>query len=188
MQTEIFWESGEYDSTEKCQWTHTGSRSEIRSAVDVKQDGTLHRVEYHIKTNENGETLYFHVANRHDNLIEHFIFESDGKGNWQSNHRSMDDFKGCIDIDMPITPSTNSLPIHRLNLPVGGEEVIQVLYVDILSNKLTPVKQKYTRLSDHEYKYENVPNDFETTIRVDESGFVVDYPGLFVRKTIKAIV
>jgi hypothetical protein len=182
MDAEILWESGEYHSTEKCHWRDTGSGAEIRSSVEVMQNGTVHCVEYHIKTNENGETLYFHVANRHDHLIEHFIFKGDGKGNWESNHRGIDDFSGCIDIDMSITPSTNSLPIQRLNLPVGEEAEIQVLYVDILKNTLVPVKQKYTRLSEHEYKYENVPNDFETTIRVDESGFVTDYPGLFVRK------
>lgn len=185
MQADIFWESGEYHSTEKCHWTSTESGSEIRSAVDVRQNGILYRVEYHIKTNTNGETLFFHVANRHDHLIEHFIFNSDGKGNWESNHRDIHDFQGCIDVDMPITPSTNSLPIRRLNLPVGGEEQIQVLYVDILNNKLIPVQQKYTRLSEHEYKYQNVPNDYETIIRVDESGFVVDYSGLFVRKGIE---
>jgi hypothetical protein len=50
-----------------------------------------------------------------------------------------------------------------------------------LSRVIKPVNQKYTRLSGNEYHYENIPNDFEATIQTDEFGFVVDYPGLFVR-------
>ena len=60
---------------------------------------------------------------------------------------------------------------------------IQVIYLDLLEQKITPVKQKYTRLSKTEYHYENVPNDFEAKIEVDELGFVVDYPSLFVRSS-----
>jgi hypothetical protein len=51
----------------------------------------------------------------------------------------------------------------------------------MLNNKISPVKQKYVRLSPSVYHYENIPNDFETDIQVDESNFVVDYPQLFVR-------
>jgi uncharacterized protein len=46
---------------------------------------------------------------------------------------------------------------------------------------MMPVQQKYTRLSPTNYKYENVPNDFESVIAVDDLGLVVEYPGLFKR-------
>ena len=56
------------------------------------------------------------------------------------------------------------------------------LYIAILAASIKPVSQKYTCLSATSYHYENVPNDFEATIQVDDLGFVVDYPSLFVRK------
>jgi hypothetical protein len=56
-----------------------------------------------------------------------------------------------------------------------------VIYLDLLEQRFSPVKQKYIRLSDIFYHYENIPNDFEAKIEVDEQGFVVDYPELFVR-------
>ncbi len=59
---------------------------------------------------------------------------------------------------------------------------IKVIYFDILEKKISAVGQKYTCISPTSYHYENVPNDFEATIEVDELGFVVDYPELFVRK------
>jgi hypothetical protein len=80
-----------------------------------------------------------------------------------------------------LTPFTNTLPINRLKLSEKEGEQIMVLYVDVLGRKIMPVRQKYTRLSQNSYKYENVPNDFEAVIAVDELGLVVDYPGLFKR-------
>ena len=33
----------------------------------------------------------------------------------------------------------------------------------------------------NEYADQNIPNDFEANILVDDSGFVMDYPSLFIR-------
>jgi hypothetical protein len=86
-------------------------------------------------------------------------------------------------VDIPLTPFTNTLPINRLNLNQGQAQETHVIYCDLLEHQIKPVRQKYTCLSGTEYHYENVPNDYEVIIQVDESGLVVDYPSLFVRKT-----
>ena len=93
----------------------------------------------------------------------------------------MNECKGCIDIDISLTPFTNSLPINRLQLQVNEVQYIKVLYIDILGRTIRSVVQQYTKISDHKYQYENVPNDFEAVITVDEWGIVTEYPGLFVR-------
>ena len=111
--------------------------------------------------------------------------EEDGKGNWICNGEKDDQFSGCIDVDIPLTPFTNSLPIRRLKLKEKESKEIRVIYCEILENRVKPVRQKYTCISASEYKYENVPNDFEATIRVDGSGFVIDYPQLFERSAIR---
>ena len=95
--------------------------------------------------------------------------------------KAAEQFKNCIDVDIAVTPFTNTLPIRRLQLQPNQPQQIQVIYCDILNQVIKPVSQQYIRLSNNEYHYENIPNDFEATIKVDESGFVIDYPGLFVR-------
>lgn len=65
--------------------------------------------------------------------------------------------------------------------------LIKVVYIDVLERQIKPLQQRYTKLSQAEYKYENVPNDFEAIITIDEAGFVVNYPGLFVRTAIQKI-
>lgn len=82
------------------------------------------------------------------------------------NGKQADQFKGCIDIDIPLTPFTNTLPINRLKLDQDEEHQIQVIYLDLLEQQVISVKQKYIRLSKTEYHYENIPNDFEAKIKL----------------------
>ena len=40
----------------------------------------------------------------------------DGAGRWQIDGRDAPDLDGCLDLDIQVTPFTNSLPIRRLDL------------------------------------------------------------------------
>ncbi len=181
MQTNILWTGREYYSLENCVISKTETGSEINSAIVGRYEHKIYRVEYLIKTNDKWETTYFQLKTQVSNKREVLNYSSNGKGNWTANGKPVIEFNGCIDIDIPLTPFTNTLPISRLKLSVHESRQIEVLYLDILNNEIKPVRQNYRRLSQNEYKYENVPNDFEAIIMVDESGFVVDYPELFVR-------
>jgi uncharacterized protein len=181
MQSNLLWTGREYYSLENCLVNTTDTGSEINSVIVGKYGGELYRVEYHIKTNQHWETIFLEVKSQHSNQRKHLLFESDAKGNWMFDGKPADQFKGCTDVDIPLTPFTNTLPINRLKLTPGEERQIHVIYVDLLERQIMPVKQKYIRLSKTTYHYENIPNDFEADIEVDEQGFVVDYPSLFVR-------
>ena len=181
MQTNILWTGREYYSLENCLVNTTNSGSEIDSTIIGSYEGKIYRVEYHIKTNYLWETVFLELHSRHSNQQQHFIFEGDGKGNWTANGKQAIDLSGCIDVDIPLTPFTNTLPINRLRLSRREERQIKVIYVDVLKNQINPVAQKYVCLSEKRFHYENVPNDFAATIEVDDLGLVVNYPSLFVR-------
>ncbi|MEX2233175.1 MAG: putative glycolipid-binding domain-containing protein [Cyclobacteriaceae bacterium] len=40
---------------------------------------------------------------------------------------------------------------------------------------------EYPRLSQNEYEFQNIPNDFEAIVTLDEDGLVVSYPERFER-------
>jgi len=181
MQTNLLWTGREYYSLENCLVTTNESGSEINSVIVGRYQEKIYRVEYHIKTNQYWETVFIKLDSQHDNQRKHFKFESDGKGNWRESDRPLPEFKNCLDVDIPLTPFTNTLPINRLKLVENIPQEIQVIYFDLLEQQIKPVRQKYVRLSSTSYHYENVPNDFKATIQVDDQGFVVDYPQLFVR-------
>lgn len=181
MQTNLFWSGREYYSLENCLADITPDGLMVNSTIVGYYEEKIYRVEYTIKTNELWQTIYLEINSRHDNKTQRFKFNGDGEGNWICDGKPADQFNGCIDVDIPLTPFTNTLPIRRLSLSNDESQEIKVIYFDILEQSVKAVRQKYTRLSDSAYHYENVPNDFEATIQVDNEGFVVDYPSLFVR-------
>jgi uncharacterized protein len=181
MQTNILWKGREYESLENCLVTISNEGSDIRSTIVGHYESTIYQVNYLIKTNALWETISVEIQARHSGQTQTIKFESDGKGRWKDNGKSLPQFDGCIEIDIPLTPFTNTLPINRLKLDVNQTELIRVIYMDLLAGEIKPVHQKYTRVSPFAYHYENVPNDFEANILVDELGLVVDYPTLFER-------
>ncbi len=181
MQVNLLWTGREYYLLENCLVSSSAAGAEIRSTIVGQYGEKLYHVDYVIRTNAHWETVFFDIHSRHSDHEQHLRFESDGRGNWTHQGKKMNEFAGCIDIDLPLTPFTNTLPIRRLQLAIGETAQIQVLYIDLLENKLSAVRQQYTRLSATEYHYENVPNDFEADIVVDKHGLVVNYPALFVR-------
>jgi hypothetical protein len=182
MQTNLLWSGIEYNSLENCLVKPTDKGAEINSVIVGGYGEKIYRVEYQIRTNQNWETVSVDIKSQHSNMRDHFTFEGDAKGNWVLNRKPANQFQGCIDVDIPLTPFTNTLPIKRLNMQKGEVSEIYVLYIDLLERQITPVRQKYIRLSDTQYHYENIPNDFEANIEVDKLGYVVDYPTLFTRK------
>jgi len=181
MQRNILWTGIEYHSLENCLVKNTATGAEINSVIVGRYSEKIYRVEYQIQTNQNWEVIFVEIKSQHSNKLDHVIFQSDAKGNWIQNGKPATEFQGCIDVDIPLTPFTNTLPIKRLNMHHGKVNEIYVVYIDLLERQITPVKQKYIRNSNTQYHYENIPNDFEANIEVDELGYVVEYPSLFTR-------
>jgi hypothetical protein len=184
MQTNLLWRGREYFSLENCLVDTTPDGAVVKSTIIGYYEEKIYRVEYTIQTNKAWQTLSVEIKSWHDNKYQHVHFIGDGQGNWTENGKAIEAFTGCIDADIPLTPFTNTLPINRLKLTKDQSQEIRVIYFDILEKQINAVRQKYTCISPTSYHYENVPNDFEATIEVDDLGFVVDYPYLFVRKAV----
>ena len=181
MQVNLLWAGQKYHSLENCILSVSDTGTEVNSVIIGGSENKIYRVEYLIKTNKNWETIFFEIKSYLNDKIDCLSFRSDGKGNWTTNGNPITQFNGCIDLDISLTPFTNTLPINRLKLSENKKHLINVLYIDVLEQQAKPVQQNYTKLSEAEYKYENVPNDFETEITVDKLGLVINYPGLFER-------
>lgn len=184
MQFNLLWTGREYYSIENCLIEIPGTGAEITSTIIGCYEEKIYQVDYRIQTNQNWETVLLEIKSRHSNQTQQIRLEGDGHGNWQLNGQPANEFSGCIDVDLPLTPFTNTLPVRRLRLRPNQSREIQVIYCDLLAGQLKPVRQRYTRFSDTAYQYENVPNNFEAIIQVDEFGLVVDYPELFVRTAV----
>ncbi len=106
---------------------------------------------------------------------------SDGAGNWIDGAGApMPQLAGAIDIDISITPFTNTLPIRRLHLQAGQSGEILAAYIQLPRLAVSTDRQRYTCLDpNRRYRYESLDSDFTREIEVDDDGLVVTYPGLF---------
>jgi len=94
----------------------------------------------------------------------------------------MPQLDGAIDVDLSITPFTNTLPIWRLDLAEGQAADIRAVYVRLPDLTVTIDPQRYTCLQrGRRYRYESLDSDFVREIDIDVHGLVVTYPGLFRR-------
>ncbi len=183
MEINLLWSGLENSSLEDCRVTTTPAGNNVQSNITGTLKNKTFKLEYSISTNNNWETISAEIHWAYDGQHINLHLSGDGKGNWSGNLSHVSTFKGCIDVDIPLTPFTNTLPINRLKLSIGQAQIIDIIYLDLAENDTRRVRQKYTRLSSHSYRYENVPNDFEAVIKVDDNGLVEDYPGLFTRKS-----
>lgn len=103
-------------------------------------------------------------------------------GTWYADETPRADLRDAVDIDLQLTPFTNTLPIRRLKLAVGESAEIVTAYVTAPSLQVIADPQRYTRLGHDRYLYESLDSEFSREIVVDQDGFVLDYPGLFVRE------
>ena len=110
----------------------------------------------------------------------------DGKGRWRVDGARAPDLDGCLDLDIQVTPFTNSLPIRRLDLAAGEIADLRVVYLPVPDLTPVPAEQSYAclrplGLSGGLYRYESAASGFSADLPVDSGGFVVDYPDSFRR-------
>ena len=108
---------------------------------------------------------------------------ADHDGRWLADAEPRPDLDGCVDVDISLTPLTNTLPIRRLTWVRGVAHELDVVYVSAPDLKARRASQRYTLLSAGAaanaavYRYES--GSFKADLLVDAEGFVSDYPGLW---------
>ncbi|HXU91962.1 MAG TPA: putative glycolipid-binding domain-containing protein [Methylomirabilota bacterium] len=108
----------------------------------------------------------------------------DGRGRWTDGEGArLPHLDGAIDVDLSITPFTNTLSIRRLDLAAGDAREIAVVYVRAPALRVDLDHQRYICVEPRRrYRYEAVDGTFAADIEVDADGLVLTYPGLFRRR------
>ena len=93
----------------------------------------------------------------------------------------MQQFFGCKDIDLGITPSTNMLPIRRFNLDTGESKDLTAVWVRFPDLSVSPLAQRYTCIDTGTYLYQSIHSGYQARIIVDADGAVIEYPDAWKR-------
>lgn len=184
MQREVVWQAVEEPALEHVVISEHGDGGHsVNSTVTGLLEGEPFTVRYAIECDTNWwvRSLDAEVPQGWAKID----LRSDGGGNWRTGDPNLEEMlSGCIDVDIIVTPFTNTLPIRRLRLAVGEAAEINVVYVLVPSLALSNRKQRYTRLDARQYRFESIESGqvpFTADLGVDDDGLVTDYPRLFRR-------
>jgi hypothetical protein len=107
------------------------------------------------------------------------VLVGDGEGAWSHNGTRITAVDGCVDLDLGVTPATNTLPIRRLDAAVGDRFTTRVAWVRFPEMTIEPDEQIYERVGERRWSFRS--DDFVAELDVDEDGLVVRYSDLWHR-------
>ncbi len=185
MITVVRWRDWDGEGLEHCTYLKDHSGLILEGVVAGTREG-LYGGHYFVRTDANfrtREVRFEYVSGPRLHI------ESDTEGHWRDliSDRTIPSLDGCLDVDIGVTPATNTLPIKRLNLNEQESQEITVAYVPLLSQiegNFLPrrAEQRYTCLVlDQRYRYEGLFRTFTAELEIDEFGLVLDYPDTFRR-------
>jgi uncharacterized protein len=158
--------------------------SELAGTIVAIHDGAPLEVHYRIECDADWRTRSISIEQRLGLQQSSLSLVADTGGKWNDQHgRLIDIVAGCLDVDLELTPITNSLPVNRLNLAIGQVEEITVAWIRFPSLEIVRASQSYERLSDRSYRYRSLGSGFTAVIDVDEIGLTVRYEGIWERVT-----
>jgi uncharacterized protein len=165
--------SDEVETDEHCTLTLRDGGLSLVGTVLGAEGGVPVRIEYRVLADGAGVTTAAHVRDLRGFEQRTIALERDVKGNWTVDGAVVKALKGCTDIDLGCSPSTNTLPIRRLGLGVGASKTIQAAWLTFPDLVVVKAAQKYTRIDEFTYRYAS--GTFEAELVVDEDGLVAAY-------------
>jgi hypothetical protein len=165
--------SDDVETDEHCTMTLRDGGLSLVGTVLGAEGGTPVRIEYRVLADGAGMTTAAHVRDLRGFEQRTLTLERDAKGNWSVDGAPMKALKGCTDVDLGCSPSTNTLPIRRLRLGVGATHKIQAAWVRFPELTVVKAAQTYTRLDEFTYRYASPT--FEAELVVDDDGLVAAY-------------
>jgi len=165
--------SDEVATDEHCTLTLRDGGLSLVGTVLGAEGGLPVRIEYRVLAGGAGLTTAAHVRDLRGFEARTIALERDPKGNWSVDGEVMRALKGCTDVDLGCSPSTNTLPIRRLRLAVGASRTIQAAWIRFPELTIVKAAQTYARLDEFTYRYSS--GTFEAELTVDDDGLVTAY-------------
>ncbi len=180
---EIVWSRLDNPGLEHLRLEHDDEGIAADGLVIAMDDRTPIRIRYQINCDAGWRVRTLALAKMGD-AGQQIELYADGAGHWtDAAMRPIVALEGCIDVDITVTPFTNTLPIRRLGLKPGEAKEIMVAYIAVAEMQVRPMCQRYTCLESGadwaRYKYEGLESGFTTELIVDADGLVGAYPQIW---------
>ena len=153
----------------------------LRGSTSAVEDGRPYVVRYDIALDDRWRTREVRVSSDTVAGQRSLVLTADGDGHWTVDGVPAPRLDGLVDVDLEASACTNTLPIHRLELPAGEVVAAPAVYVRALDLSVARLDQTYRRLGGRTFDYTSEGGAFRATLVYDEAGLIVDYPGIAAR-------
>jgi uncharacterized protein len=181
LKRSVVWKNLPLNGADYCALWHTAEgwllKGTVVGAVDEQKPVVA---SYELHCDENWLTHRIQVERTMGSDVKTLSLTVESRGTWRSGQQELPALAGCEDVDLALTPATNTLAIRRLNLAIGNSASIIAAWVKFPELTVQPLSQRYTRLGQNTYRYES-NTGFSADITVDDLGLVTSYPGVWQR-------
>jgi uncharacterized protein len=172
--TRVAWRrSDEVQADEFCTLSVRDSGLSLVGTILGAEDRVPIRIEYRVAADGLGATTAVQVRQLRGFEQRSIVLLRDVKGAWTVDGNRAPALRGCVDVDLGCSPSTNTLPIRRLRLGIGASKTINAAWVSFPELTVVKAAQSYTRLDESTYRYASAT--FVAELTVDDLGLVVAY-------------
>ncbi|HYC79249.1 MAG TPA: putative glycolipid-binding domain-containing protein [Planctomycetota bacterium] len=180
----------------RARWRRLDGRGGERSSIERVRDGWRcagvvevddgsrpYRLRYLVECDAAWRTAACAVDGRVGRTSFRATFDADRRGGWRIDGAAAPELAGAFDVDLGFTPSTNLLPLRRLDLAVGASASVASAWLRFPELRIERLEQTYRRVADSIVRYRALVDGetFEARLDVDAYGRVVRYEGLWER-------
>lgn len=174
MQT-VLWKSDDALSLDYCQVSVAKDLSVLEGTAVLVLDELPARITYRVECDQEWRTKAVAIQQDRAGETRQLNLVVSDTQLWHIEGEALPFATGFYDVDLEITPATNTLPLRRLQLGVGESRLVEAVWVRFPSLTVEALQQRYTRIDPRRYHYEGLSTGFETQLEVDDFGLVTNY-------------
>lgn len=175
------WENSSDHSVEYFNLTVGDNEFVLKGTVVLLLDQMPACITYRVECDKNWKTRGAVIHQERAGDIKRLALTVNEEQMWQTEESTIPFAAGLYDVDLEITPATNTLPIRRINLKDGESQQVDAVWIRFPSLAVERLHQRYTRIDHRLYKYEKPSNGYEAQLEVDEFGVVISYDDVWYR-------
>lgn len=187
-QRSLIWRRVDTHGLEYFTLTHGDDGWALSGTAVVTFEGQPAEARYEVICDEQWQTRQAMVSLDMGGQRRTRLLVADKTLHWWLDGQECAELQGCIDVDLGVTPSTNTLPIRRLGLSIGTSSAVTAAWVLFPSLEVKPLAQRYTRLDAQHYRYESGVGlesgnaaTFTAELLMDDRDLVIDYANIWQR-------
>jgi uncharacterized protein len=177
----VVWKNLLLNGTDYCGLSQTAEGWMLKGTVTgVLKDQRPVLANYEIHSDENWFTHRVQLECTIAGDVKTLSLGVESRGIWRNSGLELPALRSCDDVDLSLTPATNTLAIRRLKLDVGSSASLIAAWVKFPELTVEPLSERYTRINQNTYRYAS-NTGFSAEITVDDLGLVISYPGAWQR-------